>query len=194
MGPAGDRCISIAEADDDDAGDAAYEVMISIFTSCIADPGPNFLFGADISAMYDSSLGFDFDLDLDLGIDDSSHDYISIDSSFDHSSHSDLVSSHLLSFEGREVDGGFDVLATTTLHRGKPCPSYFESLPPLALEPNSSSLESPSVMELKPLPHTLKYAYLGSDDSLLVIISSVLSSKEEKRLLAVLRGHKKAIG
>ncbi|CAN6483979.1 unnamed protein product [Victoria cruziana] len=194
MGPAGDRCISFAEADDDDAGDAAHEVVMSTFASCVADPGPNFLPGADILAMYDSSLGFDSFSDLDLGNDISSHDHISIVTSFDHFSPDDLVSSHSLSFEGREADGGSDVLATTTLHRGRPHPSSIESLPPLALEPESSSLESPPIMELKPLPHTLKYAYLGSDDSLPVIISFVLSSQEENRLLAVLRGHKKAIG
>ncbi|CAN6447242.1 unnamed protein product [Victoria cruziana] len=194
MGPTGDRCISFAETDDDDAGDAAYEVTMSIFTSCVVDPGPDFLPGVDISAMYDSSIGFDFDSDLDFSFDNSSHDHISITSSLDHSSHNNLVSSHPLNFEEREVDGGFNVLATTTLHRGRPRPSYFESLPQLDLEPNSSSLEFLPVMKLKPLPHTLKYAYLDSDDTLPVIISSMLSSEEKKRLLAVLKGHKKAIG
>ncbi|CAN6483242.1 unnamed protein product [Victoria cruziana] len=197
MGPAGDRCISFAEADDDDAGDAAREIIMSIVTSCIADPSPDFLPGTDISATCDSSsLGFHFKCvsDLDLGIDVFSHDQDSIVSSFDHSSQSDLVTSHSLSFEEREVDGGYDVLATTTLHRDRPHSNSIESLPPLALEPDYSSLESPSVMELKLLPHTLKYAYLDSDDSLPVIIPSVLSSYEENRLLVVLRGHKKAIG
>ncbi|CAN6446776.1 unnamed protein product [Victoria cruziana] len=146
MGPAGNRCISFAEADDDDAGDAAHEVTMSIFSSYVADPGPDFLPGADILAMYHSSLGFHFESDLDLGNDDSSHDLDSIDSSFNHSSHSDLVSSHPLSLKGREADGGFDVLTTTTLHRGRPCSSYFESLPPLALEPDSSSLEPLPIM------------------------------------------------
>ncbi|MED6161746.1 hypothetical protein PIB30_063681 [Stylosanthes scabra] len=37
--------------------------------------------------------------------------------------------------------------------------------------------------ELKPLPPTLKYAYLGEGNSFLVIISSSLSSKEEDELL-----------
>ncbi|CAN6462506.1 unnamed protein product [Victoria cruziana] len=190
MGPVGVRCISFAKADDDDADDAAYDVMISIFTSSIIDPGPDFSSDAGISTMYDSRVGFS---DLDLYFDDSSRDHVPIISSLDHSSPSDLVSSHSLSFEGREADGGFDFVATTTLYRGRPHPINFESLPPLALEPDSSSLESLLVIELKPLPHTLKYAYLGSDDSLSVIISSVLLSEEEKRLLAVMRGHKKAI-
>ncbi|CAN6483924.1 unnamed protein product [Victoria cruziana] len=168
-------------------------LTMSIFSSCIADPGPNVLPGADSSTvLYDSSLGLASD--LPLRYDDSSHDHDSIDSSFDHSSPDDLVSSHSLSFEEREADGGYDVLATTILHRNRSHPISIESLPPLALEPDSSSLESPPVMELKLLLQTLKYVYLGSDDSLSVIISSVLSSQEEKRLLAVSRGHLKAIG
>ncbi|CAN6447645.1 unnamed protein product [Victoria cruziana] len=183
--------ISFAEADDDDADDAAYEVVMSIFTSSIADSGPNFLPGVDIEAMYDSSLGLS---DLVLGFDICSKDHISIVSSLNHSSPNDLASSHPLSFEGREVDGRFDVLAATTLHRGRLCPTDYESLPPLALEPDSSSLEFLPEIDLKPLPHTLKYAYLGNNDSLPIIISSVLSFEEEERLLAVLRGHKKAIG
>ncbi|CAN6458267.1 unnamed protein product [Victoria cruziana] len=159
MGPAGDRCISFVEADDDDAGDVAHEVIMSTFVSCVADPGPDFFPGTDILAMYDSSsLGFDFISDLDLGSYVSSHDHISIVTSFDHFSPDDLVSFHSLSFEGREADGGYDVVATTTLHRGRLHTSSIESLPSLALEPESSSLESSPVMELKPLPHTLKCA------------------------------------
>ncbi|CAN6465241.1 unnamed protein product [Victoria cruziana] len=195
MGPAGDMCISFAEADDDDVNDAAHEVAMTVFTSSISDPGPDFLPSTDGSAMlYDSSLGFHLDSDLDLGFDVSSHDRDSIVISLNHSSLVDLASSHSLSFEGREADGGYDVLATTTLHMNRSHPIHYESLPLIALEPDSLSLESSPVLELKPLPHTLKYAYLGNNDSLPVIISSVLSLEEDKRLLAVLRGHKRAIG
>ncbi|CAN6454464.1 unnamed protein product [Victoria cruziana] len=170
---------------------------MAVFTSSISDPGPDFLLGMDSSTkMFDNSLGFHHVSDLDLGFDFSSYDHDSIVTSIDHiSSPVDLASFHSLSFEEREADGGYDVLATTTLHRNRSHPTaYFESLPPIALEPDSSSLESPPLLELKPLPHTLKYAYLGSNDSLPVIISSVLSLEEERRLLAVLRGHKRAIG
>ncbi|CAN6440481.1 unnamed protein product [Victoria cruziana] len=192
MGPAGNRCISFAKADDDDADDAAHEVTMSIFTSTIADLGPDFMPDVDVAGMYDNSLGL---LDLGSNFDFfSSHDPDPIVSSFDHSSFSDLVSSHPLSFEGREADGGFDVLATTHRHRGRSRPTDFESLPLLALEPDSSSLESPLVMKLKLLPHTLKYTYLGNDNSLSVIISSVLPLEEEERLLVVLKGHKKPLG
>ncbi|CAN6453712.1 unnamed protein product [Victoria cruziana] len=191
MGPAGDRYISFAEAEEDDVDEAAHEVCVVVFTSSISDPGPDFLPGVDSSAkLFDSSLGFHHVSDLELGFDFSSYDHDSIITSIDHvSSPVDLASFHSLSFEEREADGGYDVLATTTLHMNRSHPTaYFESLPPIALEPDSSSLESLPVLELKLLPHTLKYAYLGSNDSL------VLSLEEERRLLAVLRGHKRAIG
>ncbi|CAN6455320.1 unnamed protein product [Victoria cruziana] len=196
MGPTGDRCISFAEADEDNVDEAAHEVCMAVFASNISNPGPDFLPGVDGSAkLFDSSLGFHLDPDLELGFDVSSYDHDSIVTFIDHvSSPIDLASSHSLSFEEREADGRYDVLATTTLHRNRSHPiAYFESLPPIALEPDSSSLESLPVLEFKPLPHTLKYAHLGSNDSLPVIISSVLSLEEERRLLAMLRGHKRAI-
>ncbi|CAN6440342.1 unnamed protein product [Victoria cruziana] len=87
MGPTGDRCISFAEVDEDDVDEAAHEVCMTVFTSSISDPGPDFLPSADGSTiLYDSSLGFHLDSDLDLGFDVSSHDHDSIVTSFDHSS------------------------------------------------------------------------------------------------------------
>ncbi|RDY05734.1 hypothetical protein CR513_10370, partial [Mucuna pruriens] len=50
------------------------------------------------------------------------------------------------------------------------------------------------VVELKPLPEHLKYAYLEDDQKLLVIIANNLQSEQEERLLHVLRKHMKAIG
>ncbi|CAN6445288.1 unnamed protein product [Victoria cruziana] len=145
MRPAGDRCISFAEAEDEDVDEAAHEAFMTVYTSSFSDPGPDILPGVESSTvLYDNSLGFSFD--------DFSDDPYPIDTSLHHLI--DLASSHSLSFEEREAD----------------------------------------VLELKPLPHTLKYAYLGSNDSLPVIISSILSLEEERRLLAVLRGHKRAIG
>ena len=49
-------------------------------------------------------------------------------------------------------------------------------------------------MEQKPLPSHLKYAYLGVESTLLVIISSSLNAMEEEKLLRVLRDHKQALG
>ena len=47
--------------------------------------------------------------------------------------------------------------------------------------------------ELKPLPSTLKYAFLDHHCANPVIISSQLGQNQEERLLAVLRGRKEAI-
>ncbi|CAN6447216.1 unnamed protein product [Victoria cruziana] len=189
MGPAGDRCISFAVADTDDVDEAAHEQIMAVYTSSILDHFPDV--EDDPTMLYHRDLGFH-------SFDDSSHDPSSIVSPWDHvsSSFDDLDSFHPLSFEGRDADGGFDYPAPTILHRNRPHPLYhIESSPPIVNDPAvSSSVESPPAVELKPLPHTLKYVFLGSNDSLPVIISSLLSFEEEGRLLTVLRNHKKAIG
>ena len=56
-----------------------------------------------------------------------------------------------------------------------------------------SVLQAPE-LELKPLPSHLKYAFLGSNDTLLVIIAKNLTAVQEERLLRVLKEHKTAIG
>ena len=48
--------------------------------------------------------------------------------------------------------------------------------------------------ELKPLPSTIKYAFLDSHQTKPVIISSQLNEEQEKRLLDVLRQNEQAIG
>ena len=53
---------------------------------------------------------------------------------------------------------------------------------------------SPLKLELKPLPQNLKYAYLGGNETLLVIISSALTLDQEEKLVKVLREYSKAIG
>ena len=50
------------------------------------------------------------------------------------------------------------------------------------------------VFELKPLPDTLKYAYLDEKKIYHVIISANLSEHEEQRLLKTLKKHLAAIG
>ncbi|XLU18238.1 hypothetical protein S245_054304 [Arachis hypogaea] len=54
--------------------------------------------------------------------------------------------------------------------------------------------EKPPKLELKPLPPSLKYVFLGEGDPFLVIISSALNSQEEEALIQVLRTHKTALG
>ncbi|XP_016168846.1 uncharacterized protein LOC107611436 [Arachis ipaensis] len=48
--------------------------------------------------------------------------------------------------------------------------------------------------ELKPLPPNLKYAFLGGEDTLPVIINSSLSTQDEAKLIEVLKTHKTALG
>ena len=56
------------------------------------------------------------------------------------------------------------------------------------------SIEKLPILEEKPLPTHLRYAYLGVASTLAVIISSSLSHTGEVRLEKVLREHKEAIG
>ncbi|XP_070015938.1 uncharacterized protein [Nicotiana sylvestris] len=60
--------------------------------------------------------------------------------------------------------------------------------------PPKPSIEEAPKLELKPLPSHLHYAYLGSSDTLPVIISSELSKLQEEKLSRVLRENKRAIG
>ena len=50
------------------------------------------------------------------------------------------------------------------------------------------------VFELKPLPDTLKYAYLDEKKIYSIIISANLSEQEEEKLLKTLKKHRAAIG
>ena len=70
---------------------------------------------------------------------------------------------------------------------------YFESLGEGVKTP-VPSIEQPPKMEQKPLPSYLKYAYLGVESTLPVIISASLTTLEEEKLLRVLRDHKHALG
>ena len=64
---------------------------------------------------------------------------------------------------------------------------------PLSSSPPPSAVEPPK-LELKPLPDTLKYAFLGSSETLPVIIASDLDDLRERQLIIVLQEHKEAIG
>ena len=72
--------------------------------------------------------------------------------------------------------------------------SKIKPLPPLQVEPILPSLDQPPILELKPLPHSLKYAYLGNDHTLPVIITSNLNFAQESQLLDVLKEHRGTIG
>jgi hypothetical protein len=72
--------------------------------------------------------------------------------------------------------------------------SRSESLPTLSDSPPLPSIVAPPKLELKPLPSTLKYVFLGQDETLPVIISSQLTKEQEDALMVVLSEHKRAIG
>jgi len=56
-----------------------------------------------------------------------------------------------------------------------------------------SIVQAPEI-ELKQLPSHLKYAFLGSNDTLPVIVSSKLSKEQEEKLVNILKEHKEALG
>ncbi|KAJ9535713.1 hypothetical protein OSB04_un001134 [Centaurea solstitialis] len=56
------------------------------------------------------------------------------------------------------------------------------------------SSKVPPKLDLKPLPEHLKYAFLGANDTLPVIVSAYLTVEEREKLLRVLRAHQSAIG
>ncbi|CAM8982831.1 unnamed protein product [Rhodiola kirilowii] len=61
-------------------------------------------------------------------------------------------------------------------------------------ERRTDPLEEAPTVELKPLPGHLKYAFLGENSTLPVIIKSGLEADQERRLIGVLTEHKLAIG
>ncbi|CAN6713111.1 unnamed protein product [Malus baccata var. baccata] len=70
---------------------------------------------------------------------------------------------------------------------------YFEALGP-APKKIQPSIEVAPKLELKQLPENLKYAYLGTAETLPVIIAASLSPLEEEKLLRALREYKMALG
>ncbi|XP_071905713.1 uncharacterized protein [Coffea arabica] len=84
-----------------------------------------------------------------------------------------------------ETDGRDELEVALTKHLELETTPQVEVLPSVVQAP---------VLELKPLPEHLKYAYLGDNETLPVIISSALSKTQEEKLIRVLREHKEAIG
>ncbi|KAB2631105.1 S ribonuclease [Pyrus ussuriensis x Pyrus communis] len=97
------------------------------------------------------------------------------------------------------------------LHAVPPCEEVFEvvaaleSLPrqngkspipiPIPISTNKllPSVIQPVSLELKPLPNNLKYAFLGEQETLPIIVSSSLTTQEEEKLVRVLKEYKTAI-
>jgi len=63
-----------------------------------------------------------------------------------------------------------------------------------AASESASETVSPLALELKPLPDCLKYAFLGPNESLPIIIASDLNKDQKTKLIALLRENKEALG
>nr|GFB42530.1 reverse transcriptase domain-containing protein [Tanacetum cinerariifolium] len=72
-------------------------------------------------------------------------------------------------------------------------PSFKEELKAYEAQTVKSSVEEPSGVELKDLPHHLEYAFLEGNDKFPVIIAKELRSEEKAALIKVLKSHKRAI-
>lgn len=59
--------------------------------------------------------------------------------------------------------------------------------------PPPSTKEAPK-LEFKSLPNYLTYEFLGSNDTLLVTISTSLNNEQNEKLLRTLGNHKRALG
>ena len=81
----------------------------------------------------------------------------------------------------------FVLIMNTNLWKPKvePLPTSTSGLVPSIIEPPK--------LELKPLPDTLKYAFLGDSKTLPLIISPHLDEDQEGKLLDVLSEHKEAL-
>ncbi|XP_071741306.1 uncharacterized protein [Rutidosis leptorrhynchoides] len=96
--------------------------------------------------------------------------------------------------ECEEVKAVELAVASTMDSKLPPWTHKYEPLPKSIDTNTRPSLESPPTLELKPLPSHLKYAFLGTNGTLPVIIASDLTGVQEKALMEVLHKYKAAIG
>ncbi|XP_075096259.1 uncharacterized protein LOC142174374 [Nicotiana tabacum] len=102
----------------------------------------------------------------------------------------------LVNFDGEDIEGYMESI--NALER---LGSYTYAPKKLSLDlenrvtpPSKPSIIEPPQLELKPLPPYLRYKFLGSYDTLPVIISSLLNDVQVEQLLNVLKEHRQAIG
>ncbi|XP_040369382.1 uncharacterized protein LOC121051265 [Rosa chinensis] len=87
--------------------------------------------------------------------------------------------------------------AELTLEALRPCTPHLQpkvEVPLANSTPLLPSIKYPPTLDMKPLPSHLKYAFIGENHKLPVIISSCLSALQEQKLLRMLDEHKEAIG
>ena len=91
-----------------------------------------------------------------------------------------------------EVEFLYSILEHSKVMETNGSTPRFEELPPIE-ERVFPSKEKPPKPELKPLPSHLKYSFLRSEETFLVIISSSLNLDQETKLLEILKAHQIAI-
>ncbi|XP_070050913.1 uncharacterized protein [Nicotiana tomentosiformis] len=102
----------------------------------------------------------------------------------------------LVNFDGKYMEGYMESVNTL---EGLGSYTYtpkklFLDLENRAMSPAKPSIIEPPQLELKPLQPHLMYKFLGSNETLPVIVSSLLSDVLVEHLLDTLREHKQAIG
>ncbi|XP_070029067.1 uncharacterized protein [Nicotiana sylvestris] len=102
----------------------------------------------------------------------------------------------LVNFDGEDMEGYVESVNTL---EGLGSYAYAPANLSLDLEnrpipPAKPSIIEPPQLELKPLPPRLRYKFLGSNDTLPVIVSSLLNDVQVEQLLEVLKKHRQATG
>ncbi|XP_070024923.1 uncharacterized protein [Nicotiana sylvestris] len=102
----------------------------------------------------------------------------------------------LVNFDGEDMEG---YMESVNALQGLGYYTYASAKLSLDLEnrttpPAKPSIIEPPQLELKPLPPHLRYKFLGSNDTLPVIVSSLLNDVQVEQLLEVLKENRQAIG
>ena len=97
-----------------------------------------------------------------------------------------IESNKQLDFNISNIDSLLDSVQTSQNYDDKP---KFKELGSIE---KTEQQETPK-LELKPLPEGLKYAFLGEEQTYPVVISSILTSDQEGKLLTVFKKHKNTI-
>ncbi|XP_019226885.1 PREDICTED: uncharacterized protein LOC109208258 [Nicotiana attenuata] len=102
----------------------------------------------------------------------------------------------LVNFDGKDMEG---YMESVNALEGYGSYTYAPAKLSLDLEnratpPAKPSIIEPPQLELKPIPPHLRYKFLGSNDTLPVIVSSLLNDVQVEQLVEVLKEHRQAIG
>ncbi|XP_075088610.1 uncharacterized protein LOC142170617 [Nicotiana tabacum] len=101
-----------------------------------------------------------------------------------------------VNFDGEDMEGYME-----SVNALEGLGSYIYAMKKLSLDleniatpPSKPSIIEPPQLEFKLLPPHLRYKFLGSNDTLPVIVSSLLNDVQVEKLLNVLKEHRQAIG